>query len=397
MTEPEEKNADEIDIMEIVRKLWAGRKTILISTAIFFGIGILLALISPNEYMSQVSLLVEAGGSNPAATSGISERPSNLSGGPTRGYSEALTPALYPLAIGSTLFRREMIGQQVTDSKTGAKMTLAQYFEKYPPTTLSEILRKYTLGLPSTIIGAISAKKKTDTAGPANRYIPPVSRQSTAPAMPGFRLSDFGIAGDDSASVELTPYEKSKIKPLASRIKAEIKKGSGNLLVISVTMADPVVAKELAGFVVTTLTRYITDYRTRKNKNDYQFIDGLHAEAEKKYKRAQQILASYRDRNQFVIMSAARLEGESLQAEYSLALNVYTTLSQQLEQAKINVQENTPVFTLIEPPSDASKISGANKIFMIMIFLGILAGVGVVFGKPALAKFKKNLLEADKN
>ena len=155
------------------------------------------------------------------------------------------------------------------------------------------------------------------------------------------------------------------------------------------------VAKDLAGSVVTTLTRYVTDYRTRKVKNDREFIEGLHAEAGIKYKHAQQTLAAYRDRNQNVVQSAARTEGESLKAEYDLAVNVYTSLSQLLEQAKINVQENTPVFTMIDPPSDASRTGSRSTIFLIMVFLGILAGMGIVFGKPAYTKIKKTLKEAD--
>lgn len=383
--------------MQILSKLWRGRKTILIATGVFFVMGLFLVVISPKEYTSRVTLLVEPGGSNPAANSAILKQLSALTGVPTGASPDALTPALYPLVVKSEYFRLEVINQQVTDSKSKAKITLSEYIGEHPPTTLSGILRGYTLGLPGKIIGAIRGKNKQETKKTTSRHHSPATILSTTSSVPGLRLSVVGPSDGDSASEELTPDEKSKIGAIANCIKAEIKKGSVNLLEISVNMNDPLVAKDLAGSVVTTLTRYIIDYRTRKVKNDREFIEELYAEAEKKYKRAQQSLASYHDRNQNVVLSSARIEGESLQADYNLAFNVYNSLAQLLEQAKINVQENTPVFTMIEPPSDAAMTSSGSTIMMIMIFLGILAGVGVVFGKPALAKFRKTLLEADKN
>jgi len=385
------KKSDEIDLFDIIRKLWLGRKTILITTGIFLVFGIFLAFISPKQYQSGVSLLVEPGGSNPAANSAIMKQLSALTGVPAGGSQDALTPALYPLVVGSEYFRLEVLYQQVTDPKTKSKITLSKYFDDHPPKTLQSILMKYSIGLPGTILGAIRGKDKDDKAVTPVRTIPKVSILPPTIAVPGIRISVIAPSGADSASQELTNDEKWKIGALSSRIKVEIKKGSLNLLMVSVNMDDPVVTKELAASVVTTLTRYIIDYRTRKVKNDREFIESLHSEAEIKYKRAQQMLASYNDRNQNVVRAAARTQGESLKADYDLAFNVYTSLSQLLEQAKINVQENTPVFTLIDPPSDAIKISSGRNIVLIMLFLGILAGVGIVFGKPALAGLRSKL------
>ena len=396
MPDTPEINSSEIDLMQLVSKLWRGRKTILIATGVFFVLGLFLVIISPKEYTSKVTLLVEPGGSNSAANSAILKQLSALTGVPTGASPDALTPALYPLVVKSEYFRLEVINQQVTDSKSKSKITLSQYIEEHPPTTLSGIIRGYTLGLPGKMIRAIRGKKRQDTIKTTSRRHPSAAILSTSSSVPGLRLSVVGPSDADSASMELTPDEKLKIGAIASSIKAEIKKGSVNLLEISVNMNDPLVAKDLAGSVVNTLTRYIIDYRTRKVKNDREFIEELHAEAETKYKRAQQALASYHDRNQNVVLSSARIEGESLQAEYNLAFNVYNSLSQLLEQAKINVQENTPVFTMIEPPSDAAVTSSSNSIIMIMIFLGILAGVGIVFGVPAFKKLKGMLKEGDK-
>jgi len=386
-----EKQPDEIDLLEIVRKLWLGRKTILITTGIFLVMGIFLAIIAPKEYQSQVTLLVEPGGTNPAANSAILKQLSALTGVPAGGSQDALTPTLYPLVVGSVYFRLDVLNQQVTDPKSGKSITLARYLDQHPAQTLNGILTKYTIGLPGTILGAIRGNKDQDTASarkPDNNtgaYIFPSTTTS-----PGVRSSLVGPPGSDSIAKSLSRVEKRRIGMLKDRVNAEIKKGT-NLLNITVKMNDPVVTKELAGSVVNTLTGYVIDYRTRKVKNDQAFIEELHAEAQVKYKLAQQRLAAYNDRNQNVVRSAARTEGESLKADYDLAFNVYTSLSQLLEQAKINVQENTPVFTMIEPPSDAVKTSGSFKTMLVMIVLGLAAGIVWVYGIPVWRRLRENL------
>ena len=52
----------EIDIVEIIKTIWAGRKTVYKSIGIFFFIGIIMAFGTPKEYISEVTLLVECGG-----------------------------------------------------------------------------------------------------------------------------------------------------------------------------------------------------------------------------------------------------------------------------------------------------------------------------------------------
>jgi len=44
MEEQREKISDEIDLMALARKLWHGRKTILVTTGVFLILGLFLAL-----------------------------------------------------------------------------------------------------------------------------------------------------------------------------------------------------------------------------------------------------------------------------------------------------------------------------------------------------------------
>ncbi len=359
-TENKPIETDEIDLIEVVKKIWAGRKIIYKSMAMCFVLGLIVALGSPKEYKAEVTLLVETS-NNSGGMSGLLQQFGGLAGINMSGSSspDALQPDLYPDVIKSTPFLMEVMQQKVTETKYDSTLTVSQYLSNHIKSSLLSkiigIVMDYTIGLPGKIIGAIRGKPKEDS--------PLLAKNKTHP-------------------LKLTQKQSSLINSLAGRIKA--KNGeSDNTLIISVEMQDPLVAAQLTDSVVTSLTKYITEYRTHKAKNDLKFVANSHAEAEAKYKRAQEALAYYSDQNKNVILASARSQEQRLQAEYNLAFGVYNTLSQQLEQSKFKVQQETPVFKVINPamvPLRKSKPS-TSLILMGMLFLGGFVGVGIIFGK----------------
>lgn len=355
------QNSDEIDLIEVFRKIWDGRKTIFKLMAIFFFIGIIIVIASPKEYKSEVTLLVETGAGN----SGISNLMQQFGG--LAGFSlganmneEALTPELYPDIIKSTPFLLEIMEKKVTESKYDSTLTVFDYIKLHTRRGVGSYVMGYTIGLPGKIIGWVRGKDENQK---------PISI-TIADKSPAYR------------PLKLTPEQSGVAGELAKRIKA--KQGeSSTTLSISVEMQDPVVAAQLVDSVVSSLTRYIVDYRTQKAKTDLKFVEERHKEAEDRYRIAQRNLAGFKDRNKNIIMASALTSEQNLQAEFNLAFNVYNTLSQQLEQSKMKVQEKTPVFKVMEP---AKVALGKNKprtslIIIGVIFLGGIIGIGLVFGR----------------
>ena len=64
----------------------------------------------------------------------------------------------------------------------------------------------------------------------------------------------------------------------------------------------------------------------------------------------------------------------------TLTFNVYNTLAQKQEQDKLRVQEETPVYTIIEPASVPLKTSAPKKVLILIgcIFLDLIAISGYV-------------------
>ena len=119
-----------------------------------------------------------------------------------------------------------------------------------------------------------------------------------------------------------------------------------------------------------------------------KFIEERYAEAKKQFEQKQADLASFRDANRNFGSAIAKTNEERLSNEYTVALNVYSELAKQREQANIQVKENTPIFAVVEPvtvPIERSKPK-RGLICVAFTFLGGFLGVGLVLMLPFLAQ-----------
>lgn len=351
---------DEIDLIELARKIWAGRKTIYKSVGVFLLLGIIVIIGSPKEYKSEVILLEESTSKSGGMSGLLSQFGglAGLGGLGNSGEAGSLSPDLYPTIIKSTPFLLEVSNQKIVESKHDSLLTVISYFDRYSKPSFSEKLKKYTIGLPGTVIGLFRGKPQK------------------------VEKPKFAFA--------LTPQQSKACGELSKRIK--VKEGeSESTLNISIEMQDPLVAAQLTDSVVKCLTKYVVDYRTQKAKQDLEFIQERFNEVKDRYVKAQQTLAYYRDQNKNVILASSKTEEERLQSEFTLASTLYSNLAQQLEQAKIKVQENTPVFKVIEPAKVALQKSSPRTglILVAMIFLGVFGGIGLIFGSLLFNNYKE--------
>ncbi len=96
------------------------------------------------------------------------------------------------------------------------------------------------------------------------------------------------------------------------------------------------------------LQDYITQFKIEKATAQFHFIEERFNEKKREFESAQRRLASYRDANKNISSAVAQTELEKLENEYQLAFEVYSELAKQLEQARIKIKEDTPVFSVIE-------------------------------------------------
>lgn len=162
---------------------------------------------------------------------------------------------------------------------------------------------------------------------------------------------------------------------------------------ISITTEMPTaeLAAQVASHAAKLLSDYAVSYKTEKVKEDLRFIEERYKEAEERFGQSQRALARFRDSNHGNLTSLARTEEQRLQSDYDLAFGLYNSLASQYEQARIKLQEETPVVKIIEPAIVPDEKSSPKRkmIMVVSVFLGCFVGIGLLFGKKIWGNFRE--------
>ncbi|MDX9846002.1 MAG: Wzz/FepE/Etk N-terminal domain-containing protein, partial [Tenuifilaceae bacterium] len=263
--------SDEIDLIELIRHLWNGRKLIIKITAAFIALGLIIALTSPKQYKVEVRMLPEMKSSSSGGASALLRQFSGLGGFamPLGEGADAIGPMLYPDVLKSTPFYLELLNHKVTyktDEET-LDITVFDYLNDYTKGSFMGIIMKYTLKLPWTILGWIRGEQE---------------------------VVEEELSLGQKQLTRITKEQYETIKALQDKIGASIDQKNG-VISISTEFGDPYITAQIANFAVDYLSTYITEYRVEKAKTDLQFIEERYLEKEKEYLYAQKELAEFRD------------------------------------------------------------------------------------------------------
>ncbi|WP_320979148.1 Wzz/FepE/Etk N-terminal domain-containing protein [Bacteroides sp.] len=350
----------EFDLMDILRKIIDIRKTIYKAASIGLLIGIVVAISIPKQYTVEVTLSPEMGSAKGGGLSGLAA--SFLgSGVATNDGSDALNASLSADIVSSTPFLLELSTMKTSVSED-ENMTLDSYLdeESFP-------WWDYVIGLPSKVVDGIKSlfTEKKDESKALNR--------------------------NNQGTIELSKKEFLKIEVLKRVITATVDKKT-SMTSVTVTLQNPKIAAVVADSVVRKLQEYITDYRTSKAKEDCLYLEKLFKERQQEYYVAQKEYANYIDSHDNIILQSVRAEQERLQNDMSLAYQVYSQVANQLQLARAKVQEEKPVFAVVEPAVVPLNPSGINKKIYVLVFV-FLSVCFVMFwkllGEELLGKFKE--------
>ena len=99
---------EEIDLVEVIQKLWKNRKLILKITVVFMVLGILVALFSPKEYTAGCTMVPQSGDKKVGGNlSGLASMVGINLGGAVSG--EVLSPTIYPKIVASVPFKKDLM------------------------------------------------------------------------------------------------------------------------------------------------------------------------------------------------------------------------------------------------------------------------------------------------
>lgn len=356
---------DEIDLLELAKTIWIWRIFIIKVVVIGTVVGFLAAILSPKEYKSTATLMPEYSTESQGSASSLLRQYGGLlgmSGGTYVSNSNAIRVDLYPNIVQSTNFQLKLMNQPFYFSDIDATATLFEYYTKLNSPGVIGFLAEYTIGLPRKILGAILPKKEFMTSMPGDTK--------------------------ESMVLNLTKEEVDLISLLRQKITATLDEESG-IVSVSVTLPDNIAAAAVTEYTITELTEYLTEYRTEKVLRDLTFVEEQLTMAEARFEEAQLTLAEFRDSNQGILSAKAQTEEQRLTSEYQIAFNLYNGLTQQYEEAKLKVQEETPVFKTLEavqvPLEDETS---GSMILLIFIMLSGIGSIGWIFVHPLIEQFK---------
>lgn len=353
---PETENDElEIDWMDILRRVIAIRKTLYKAAGIGLVLGIIIALSTPKQYTVSVTLAPEMG--SDAKSNGLASMAASFLGTSAMNSTpDALNATLSSEIVSSTPFLLELFDTRVQTLDGELDTTLVAYLDEQRGSWMGAVL-----AAPGMAIGAIKGlfTEEPDTVAPLNPF-------------------------------QLTQKENRKVATLRKSILADIDKKTG-ITTLSVTLQDPKVTAMVADSVVAKLQQYIINYRIAKAKEDCSYLEQLYKERQQEYYNAQQRYARYVDANKSLVLQSVRTEQERLQNDMNLAYQVYSQVAQQLQVARAKIQEEKPVFAVVEPATVPLQPSGTSrKVIVLGIIFLVICGTGgwKLIGQPYWKKIK---------
>lgn len=348
----------EIEILNLVSKIFANKKSLIISLVIGITIGVIIAVSTPKIYTSEVVLAPEMSSGGLGLSDNLADMASNfgIDISSTGKNMDALYPEIYPEILSSYDFISTLFPIKV---RLKNEPQIRTYYEH-----MTQDQKMPFWDYPKLWVATKLASKDDNLASKKNVQDP-------------FRTS--------KADMEIS-------KAIGDNISCLIDKKT-SVILISVSDQDPLVAAIVADTIQSRLQLYITDYRTKKAKNDLLYYTKLYNDAKKKYLRAQKVYASYCDANQDVVLESFQAKRDELENDMQIAFNLMSQMQTQVQSARAKVQERTPAYTMIRSPKMAYKASSMSRsmIVLITLFMSIIANAfWVLFLKNAIISRESN-------
>ena len=352
MEEKKDKQKLQIDF-KLLKQRILSKKTLFFKVWIStFILSCVWILPQPRYYSADVSIAPESADKE---IGGLASLASNFGINIGNGTSDAIYPQLYPDLFKSTKFLVSLLDIKVKTKDGKIETDYYNYIKNHQ--------KQNILILPFNAlrdwIKSLSNKNEPEIMGKN-----------------GQRFNPFELS---KTTNEVIDNIKGKIKCTYSR--------TTEVVTIQVTDQDPLVCALLADSIKEHLQVFITEYRTKKARIDYEHYSKLATEAKGNYEKARDRYASFSDASTNVSLKSIELKMESMENDMQTKYNIYTAMNARKEAAMAKVQEKTPAFTELKNATVPYKPAGPKRMIFVGIML-VLATLGTTF-----KLFRKEIIE----
>jgi len=351
-------NTDEIDLIELLKKIYLKKKFILKISILASLFGVIYALFQPNEYTSSTTFI-------PQLSSGVKTGGSSLSGlaslaGINIGSMESSSefpPTLYPQVVNGVPFRVELLSNEIT--LNNELVAVKDYLEKKSSFNILRTIKKYTIGLPSLILSSFKDQKEYT---------------------------------NESKIYSITEEDKDLFQILENNLSLSINEKEG-FITISFTDNNKNVAAQITQISQNLLQEKIIEFKNKSSKEMLDFAMKQYSDKKESYEKLQDERAVFVDKNINISSSLFQNKLSRLESEVNISESIVQQLASQVEQAKLQVNKNTPVFTTIKPVTIPFERSAPKRSLIVIIFafMGLVFSSGFVLVKEPVKEILKSI------
>jgi len=352
-------NSDEIDLIELLKKVYLEKKFILKTSILAALFGIVYALFQPNEYTSSTTFI-------PQLSSGVKTGGSSLSGlaslaGINIGSMESSSefpPTLYPQVVNGIPFQLDLLSSEITFDNNASNVK--DYFlEKKSSFNIFGLIKKYTIGLPSLILGSLK-----------NQEVQLVESEI------------FSVSDEDQKLFDT----------LNGALSLSLNEKEG-FITISFTDNNKNVAAQITQIAQNLLQEKIIEFKNKSSKEMLDFALKQYSEKKESYEKLQDERAIFVDKNINISSSLFQNKLSRLESEVNISESIVQQLASQVEQAKLQVNKDTPVFTTIKPVTIPFEKSAPKRSLIVItfLFLGFVLSCGYVLVKEPASDILKSI------
>ncbi len=326
-------NKDEIDLIALLKTAWFERRQVIIIFFTFISLGIAIALLSPKIYTSQTTF-INSKTESPAG-SGLSGVAS-LVGINLAGLSSGndIPTTIYPQIGESVEFKRSLL-ESIIDKKR--LINLESFLSDY-----------YNI-------------KKSITDGNKNKLF-------------------------------VSEYEDELFTIIDKIMSIDVDQKDG---FISITTEMP--SNEYAAATCINareiLQQTVINNRIKSAKQKLDFSEKQLNSKRIEFDEIQNKLAYFNDTNLNLVKSSIITERAKLEAEFQIINAVMVELSKQVEQRKLQVSEDTPVFSVIKEASISVERSSPKRTQIVLLsgFIGFVFSIIFILAKKPIKIILKEI------
>lgn len=336
-------NNDSINLLQIFSLIYKERIFVLKFITVFFIVGFLFALGTKKKFSSHTTFVPQLSSSSNTSSSlsGIASI-AGIKISDTSQSSE-ISPLLYPQLIESVPFRLELLQTKIIDE--GEKKTIRNFLLNEKSFNLFSTIKKYTIGLPSLLISYLDFSKNQ-------------------------QINNNDLIGIYSLSEE----DQRLFSVLSGLLKISLDE-KDRFVTLSSTHYKKNIPAQITKNAELILQKKIIEIKSKFSKELLEFSEEQYFVKRKELESLQDQIGKFKDQNININSSLFQNKLDRLLSEFQILQSVVQQLASQVEQAKLQVNKDTPIFTVIQPVNIPFNDSGPSKSLIIIAF--VLVGIFV--------------------